>query len=117
MQKTPDDQVKNAVQHAAFLRGTIIGGYAQVEFILGDIWVCCIHRPEYSSSIRQSFPYKLDSRIKTVRALLALPGPLKRFESEMDGLLNQILDYEEIRQFLAHGAMHLFRSDGNFAIE
>lgn len=100
----PRDAQKNIIQTAAFLRGTIITSFAQVEFILADLAVKCERFPEYKALLRK-FPYKLEERIKAVKNLLSAPGPLVKYRNEVEPLVQKILDYEELRHFLAHGLL------------
>ena len=114
----PALDIQKAVHDAAFLRGTIITSYAQVEFLLGDIWPCCQSRPEYRDHVRQTFPYRLEDRLKTVKTLMTLPGPLTTHAPEMSSLIDEILLYEDIRHFMAHALVRISReADEGFMIE
>jgi hypothetical protein len=104
MRPEPSNLQKSLVTEAAFLRGQIIGSYAQVEFLLADLAVRCSVRPEYHEHLRK-FPYKLESRLKAVRQLAELPGPIHFYRDELVPLIDQILKYEELRHFMAHGLL------------
>ena len=80
MRDVPDRR-KQVLDRAAFLRGTIITSYAQVEHLLANLSVRCRNKPEYSLLTR-TFPYRLESRLKAVRAA-AGTGPLATYRAEL----------------------------------
>jgi hypothetical protein len=93
-----------AVNHAVYLRGSIIHSYAHIEYSLADICLQAWKTSHYSN-LKTSFPYKTDSRIKAVRGLLEIDGPLRSYLGELQPVLDDLLDFEEMRHFVAHGIM------------
>jgi hypothetical protein len=54
---------------------------------------------------RGTFPYKTDSRIKAVRALFEVDGPLTPYREGIQPALDELLNFEELRHFIAHGLL------------
>jgi hypothetical protein len=100
--KNVPDEYRTLVNHAVNLRGQIITSYAHIEFLLADICLKAWPRSEYSH-LATAFPYKTDSRIKAVRALFECNGPLKAYYKGVQPALDKLLDFEELRHFVAHG--------------
>jgi hypothetical protein len=98
------DETKALVNHAVYLRGNIITSYAHIEFLLADICLKAWQLPDYTHLAR-AFPYKTDSRIRAVGALLGCEGPLKQYREGVQPVLDKLLSYEERRHFIAHGLM------------
>lgn len=98
------ETAKAMVNHAVWLRGTIITNYAHIEFLLADICVKAWQKPKYQH-LSTSFPYKTETRIKAVRELFDAEGPLKKHRSGVDPALDELLTFEELRHFIAHGLM------------
>jgi hypothetical protein len=96
------------MQEVHFLRGAIISSYAQVEFLLTDLNMRCRQLPAYAE-IAAGFPYKLESKISRVKALITAPGPLNAYADDLQGLVDRISGYEESRHFIAHGQLRVPR--------
>ena len=105
-QAEPSAEVKEAVRHAARIRGEIITSFAQIEFVLADIVVKCASRAEYKNVVAR-FPYKVESRISAVTALVNAPGPLQKYKDEIVRVIDHLLSYSELRDFMAHGLVML----------
>lgn len=99
-----NDAAKAMVNHAIHLRGTIITSYAHIEFLLADICLKAWQRKEYAH-LAGAFPYKTDTRIKAVSTLFDIDGPLKGYRPGVQAVLDQLLHFEELRHFVAHGLM------------
>jgi len=95
---------KAMVEQATFLRGSIITSYAHIEFLLADICLKAWQKAEYAH-LAGPFPYKTDSRIKAVGALFDSDGPLKPHRPGVQPVLDQLLTFEELRHFVAHGLL------------
>jgi hypothetical protein len=52
-----------------------------------------------------AFPYKTDSRIKAVRTLFEGDGPLKPYREGIQPALDELLNFEDLRHFVAHGLL------------
>jgi hypothetical protein len=98
------DEDRAMVSDAVFTRGSIITSYAHIEYLLADFCLQAWKRSEYTH-LRGVFPYKTESRIRAVRKLLESDGPLKLYCEALQPVLDDLLDFEEIRHFVAHGVM------------
>ena len=83
---------KAIINDAAALRGSIITSYSQVEFLLADI----------SVKLDLKFPYLIKDRIKAVKQFGQRPG-YEAYKDDLDKLCEELLRYDEIRIFMAHG--------------
>jgi hypothetical protein len=92
----PTEQQKSLVDEALYLRGRIVASYAQVEFLLADI----------SVKLDLRFPYLIDARIKAVRRIAEREG-YEIYKDELDRVCEELLRYDEIRHFVAHGFLSL----------
>jgi len=97
---------KAVIGNAAALRGAIITSYAQVEYLLADIVLRCQPMAEYST-LPQTFPYKLETRIARVRDIVGMSGPLQKYKDEFEKVITELLKFEELRHFMAHGLLHV----------
>jgi hypothetical protein len=92
----PTKHQKSLVDEALYLRGRIVASYAQVEFLLADI----------SVKLDLRFPYLIDARIKAVRRIAEREG-YEVYRDELDGVCEELLQYDEIRHFMTHGFLSL----------
>jgi hypothetical protein len=92
----PTEQQKSLVDEAFYLRGRIVGSYAQVEFLLADI----------SVKLDLRFPYLIDARIKAVKRIAEREG-YEIYKDELDAVCEELLRYDEIRHFMTHGFLTL----------
>jgi hypothetical protein len=98
---------KALVDEAIYLRGRIIGSYAQVEFLLADL----------ISKLEDRFAYRIESRIKGVRNIAEMAG-YEVYRYDLNRLSDELLIYEELRHFKAHGFMRTeFDRGGNHRFE
>jgi hypothetical protein len=75
-----------------YLRGKIITGYAQVEFLLADI----------SVKLNVKFPYLIKDRIKEAKKIVERPG-YEKYRDELFEICDRLVDYVDLRHFMAHG--------------
>jgi len=75
-----------------YLRGKIITGYAQVEFLLADI----------SVKLNMNFPYLLKDRIKEAKKIVERPG-YEKYRAELFEICDRLVEYDDLRHFMAHG--------------
>jgi hypothetical protein len=98
---------KALVDEAIYLRGRIIASYAQVEFLLADL----------ISKLENRFAYRIESRIKGVRNIAEMSG-YEVYRYDLNRLSDELLIYEELRHFMAHGFMRAeFDRAGNHRFE
>jgi hypothetical protein len=82
-------------------RGSIIGSYAQVEFVLADFAVKCSRRPEFAALV-DGFPYKMEARLRAVTTILKRE-PFRRYRDVAKPLVTGLERWEELRHMMAHG--------------
>lgn len=92
----PTELQKSLVDEALFLRGRIVAPYSQVEFLLADM----------SVKLDLRFPYLIKDRIKAVRRIAEREG-YEIYKEELDRLCAELLQYDELRTFMAHGFLTL----------
>ncbi|TQF27429.1 hypothetical protein UNPF46_30660 [Bradyrhizobium sp. UNPF46] len=84
------------MDEALFIRGRIIASYSQVEFLLADI----------SVKLDLRFPYRIQDRIKAAKRIADREG-YGAYKAELEAICDQLLVYDEIRHFMAHGFLTL----------
>jgi hypothetical protein len=94
--------IKEAIEESQRLRGWITNGYAQIEFLLGDLILRCREFPAYAENT-VSIPYGGKDRAKRVLLLLANSGPLDVFAAELNNVIIAFDRQHENRNLLAHG--------------
>jgi hypothetical protein len=90
------DEQKALVDEALFLRGRIVASYSQVEFILAD----------FSVKADLRFPYRITDRIKAAKRIADREG-YESYKVELLAICDQLLAYDDIRHFMAHGFLTL----------
>jgi len=104
------DWHKPYVGEAFQLRGMLLGSYAHIEFMLADICLRAWEMPAYAHLAKQ-FPYSVETRIAEARAIFTSEGPFRQYANEAESLLVDLLQYQEIRHFMAHGLMTIKFTD------
>jgi len=94
--REPSQLQKSLVDEAIYLRGRIVSSYSQVEFLLADI----------SVKLDLRFPYLIKDRIKAVKRIAERPG-YEVYKEDLDRLCEELLEYDELRHFMAHGFLTL----------
>ncbi|WP_374612857.1 hypothetical protein [Sphingorhabdus sp.] len=98
----PPEHVQIATEEAQRLRGWIANGYAQVEYLLGDIIVRAFEMPEYAELVVR-LPHKITNRIELIEKILEVEGFFTPFSDEIRGIIESFILRHEIRNILAHG--------------
>ena len=96
MTREPTELQRSLVDEAMLLRGRIVASYSQVEFLLADI----------SVKLDLRFPYLVKDRIKAVKRIAERNG-YEVYKEDLDRMCDELLRYEELRHFMAHGFMSL----------
>lgn len=96
MDKHPTEFQRALVEEATYLRGRILTSYAQVEFLLADI----------SVKLDLKFPYLIKKRIKAVQRIAERPQ-YDRYKAELSFVCDRLLEYDDLRNFMAHGFVKL----------
>lgn len=114
MSEQPSEKVIQAVEEAQRLRGWIANGYAQVEFLLGNIIVLSLSMPEYEQ-VGGVLPHGSPDRIRRVRRILQFAGVFSEFDRELTWILDEFENHHETRDLLAHGFCEVHHTpDGEF---
>lgn len=92
----PSDLQKSLIEEATYLRGKILTSYAQVEFLLADL----------SVKLDLKFPYRIQDRIKAAKRISERLG-FEAYKDELATVCDQLLEYDEIRNLMAHGFLML----------
>ena len=99
------------------LRGWIANSYAQIEFLLGDLILRCREFPEYANC-PPALPHGAPDRVKRVRQIIALGGPLSLFANDLTGMIERFENGHETRNLLAHGfCEYLYTADGDTGLQ
>ena len=96
MAEEPSDHQKSLIEQVTYLRGRILTAYAQVEFLLADI----------SVKLDLKFPYRIKDRITAAKRIGDRPG-FEAYKAELDRVCDELLIYDEMRNFMAHGFLIL----------
>jgi hypothetical protein len=92
----PSELQKSLIEDATYLRGKILTSYAQVEFLLADL----------SVKLDLKFPYRIQDRIKAAKRISERPS-FETYKDELAAVCDQLLEYDEIRNLMAHGFLML----------
>lgn len=98
------DDEESYLKASHLIRGEIISKYASVEFMMADLYFRAIRLTEYSH-LPIKLPYQVKRRINTLKKLALMNGPIERYRAEILGMSDRFLEFEDIRQFMAHGNM------------
>ncbi len=116
----PPDWQKQLIDECMYLRGRIIASYSQVEFLLADL----------SVKLDLKFPYLIKDRINAAKRI-GEREQFARYKPDLDKVCGELLDFDEVRNFLSHGFLTLLvdkagnhqfeyrmyqRSDGSFTL-
>ncbi len=116
MELSPE-QLMDAIEKGQRLRGWIANGYAQVEYLLGDIIMKSLEMPEYEA-LAGRLPHRVEKRISTVRDMLEIEGYFSKHQEEIRWILDAFETHHETRNLLAHGFCSAYHTpDGDFGLE
>jgi hypothetical protein len=104
---TPPKNGYDAAERAAqTLRADVINAFAQIERAIGTVLAHAATLPEYKA-LKPAFPHLLGQKLDRLRKLIREDGPLKSQTSEVAPLVEQLVKFEELRQFMAHGVVEV----------
>ncbi|MDE2404678.1 MAG: hypothetical protein KGM17_08420 [Sphingomonadales bacterium] len=111
------DEVRAAVEEGQRLRGWIANGYAQVEYLLGDVISKAIAMPEYAPLIER-LPHRVEKRIAKVRKIVEAEGFFATYRQRLEDLIESFEAHHQTRNLLSHGfcTAH-YTPDGDFGLE
>lgn len=105
----PPQHVQNATEEAQRLRGWIANGYAQIEYLLGDIIMKSLNIPEYAALVG-SLPHQPTKRIGRVKQIIAIEGFFTKFRPEIEWIIDSFEAHHEARNLLAHGFCTIYHT-------
>ena len=97
----PPEEAKRFIERATYLRGSIVGSFAQVEYYLGDLGHQGLRMPEYAETAR--FCRTVKDRLEVARALARGPGALESYSSGIEGICTTLAAVEPYRNYFTHG--------------
>ena len=110
-------QIVDAIEEGQRLRGWIANGYAQIEYLLGDIVTNAFKMPEYEA-LAMRLPHRVEKRIATVRSILEFEGYFRSHSDEIRWVLDAFEDHHQTRNLLAHGFCTAYHTpEGDFGLE
>ena len=97
-------QQKRVIDRAHRVRGLFVGSYAQVEYLLGNLWLALENVAPYFTKPSE-FPFQVNTRIGNARKLFDIgDGPLFRFRDRAIPLFKEMEeDHKLDRHVMAHG--------------
>lgn len=111
------EQVVSLIEEGQRLRGWIANGYAQVEYLLGDIITRSHSIPVYAA-LRDRLPHRVESRIAKVRQILETDGYFTAHGDEINWMIDAFVNRHQTRNLLAHGFCTAYHTpDGDFGLE
>lgn len=113
----PLEEVVAAIEEGQRLRGWIANGYAQVEYLLGDIIVRSHEMEEYEA-LKERLPHRPEKRIAKVRQILDVDGYFSKHRDELQDLIEAFEFHQQTRHLLVHGFCTAYCTpDGDFGLE
>jgi hypothetical protein len=100
--RQPPKHVRNAIHEAQRHRGWIANGYAQVEYLFGDIIMRAFKLPEYADLVVR-LPHRVGNRIELVNKIVEIEGFFKSYGDEIRWVIEAFELRHETRNILAHG--------------
>lgn len=113
----PLEHIQAAVDDGQRLRGWVLNGYAQVEYLLGDIIRIANGMPEYEAC-HARMPHRVEKRISKVREILGRGGFFADHQEEIEFIIEAFEASQATRHLLAHGFCTAFHTpDGDFGLQ
>ena len=98
-------------------RGRFLNSYAQVEYLVLDILAKINPIIQYTQ-LTNKFPSSTPNRIKALKRVLNVDGPLQKYSSTFIKMMNLLEDNSEVRHFLTHGFSKItFRKNNYIGVE
>jgi hypothetical protein len=113
----PPEEVIAAVEEGQRLRGWITNGYAQVEYLLGDIIVRSHDMEEYET-LKERLPHRPEKRIAKVKQILEVDGYFSKHRDEIKWLIEAFEFHQQTRHLLVHGFCTAYHTpSGDFGLQ
>jgi hypothetical protein len=102
MQPAPKNGTRVSLRATRRLRGEVIDLYARVEQAVGAVLVRAANLPEYQQ-LDLTLPPLMAKKLEHLRKLMSEDGPIKPCTVEVVPLLDKFVEFETLRNFMAHG--------------
>lgn len=102
IKQTPENDI--LMEQFLLSRGSILTCFSQVEWFMAKILIEAHAFPEYNG-VNLDFSIQAESRAKKLRMLFTAEGRLKKYADELLPLVDEIMEYSETRNFMAHGVV------------
>lgn len=113
----PHEDVRAAVDEGQRLRGWITNGYAQMEYLFGEIIVRANEMSEYFALVER-LPHRPEKRIDKIREILSVNGFFSQHRQEIEWLIEAFEHHQPTRHLLVHGFCTAYHTpDGDFGLE
>jgi hypothetical protein len=113
----PPEEIISAVEEGQRLRGWIANGYAQVEYLLGDIIVRSHDMDEYGA-LKERLPHRPEKRIAKVEEILEVDGYFSKHRKEIEWLIHAFEFHQQTRHLLVHGFCTAYHTpNGDFGLQ
>lgn len=117
MTDSTPQEVFVAIEEGQRLRGWIANGYAQIEYLLGDIITNSQTKQEYAA-LAGRLPHRVEKRVSKVRQILEIEGFFSQYSGEIQWIIEAFESHHQIRNLLAHGFCTAYHTpDGDFGLE
>lgn len=93
----------NTINEAIYLRGLFIQRYSGIEFALTDLILRATVHDAYSAF--GDLPWKFDSKLDRLRALIDADGPIKAYKAEIVSTFGDFAAFSAQRHFQVHAIM------------
>lgn len=113
----PPDHVKSAIDEGQRLKGWIANGYAQVEYLFGEIIARANEMQEYEA-LRVRLPHRPEKRISQIRRIVEAEGYFAQHREEILWLIEAFERNQATRHLLLHGFCTAYHTpDGDFGLQ
>lgn len=113
----PPEHVMAAIDEGQRLKGWIANGYAQVEYLLGEVIARANEMPEYEA-IKARLPHRPEKRIARVKQILEIDGFFSAHRQEIEWLVGAFEFHQPTRHLLLHGFCTAYHTpDGDFGLQ
>lgn len=96
------------------LRGAYVAAIGTVETILTELAIRASKDPAYTT-VRSNFPSRRPDRIKFLKRVTELPGPLSRYRLLILSIVRRFEEGLSMRDVFAHGRMQILSGPGENA--
>lgn len=109
MVEPSDDSGTSLTEQAIYLRGLFMHRYGAIEFALGELLTRARCLPVYGDT--GDLPFRFGTKVGAAEALLARPGPIAAYRTQLEPPLAELETFEVYRNMLAHGLLTVSPAD------